>query len=269
MRLCGLGGELTVWWSDRAVQAPDGRRCARCVSHRRASMGACPTPPPPVRAQMAGQATGAASWRRSHPAAGRRCRAVSRRRRRMPRRGARSPCSSSCGGACRVGAASGRGHATSRPAARPPSTASRCAPSPRAPVAAGSRRDSPGRTSRYQASAGGFDPVQSRWFAQFALLKGSSPGSTRPTARSGSRSTSSRAPLLWALLAEAGRLGIALAGSDVTPDVIVRGPASVVLDASLDGGGDLELAPRLVFGDAAEAAARPSTSNAQRPRRSR
>ena len=102
----------------------------------------------------------------------------------------------------------------------------------------------------YQASAGGFDPVQSRWFAQFALLKGSSPGVYQAYGSEWITLDEFESPLLWALLAEAGRLGIALAGSDVTPDVIVRGPASVVLDASLDAGGDLELAPRLVFGDA-------------------
>ena len=71
----------------------------------------------------------------------------------------------------------------------------------------------------YQASAGGFDPVQSRWFAQFALLKGSSPGVYQAYGSEWITLDEFESPLLWALLAEAGRLGIALAGSDVTPDV--------------------------------------------------
>lgn len=107
----------------------------------------------------------------------------------------------------------------------------------------------------YQASAGGFDPVQSRWFAQFALLKGSSPGVYQAYGSEWITLDEFESPLLWALLAEAGRLGIALAGSDVTPEVLVRGPASVVLDARLDGGGDLVLAPRLEFPGAPAAAA--------------
>ena len=46
-------------------------------------------------------------------------------------------------------------------------------------------------------------------------------------------------PLLWALLAEAGRLGIALAGSDVTPEVVLRGAASVGFDARAGAEGEL------------------------------
>ena len=99
----------------------------------------------------------------------------------------------------------------------------------------------------YQASAGGFDPAQSRWFAQFALLKGSTPGVYQAYGSEWITLDEFESPLLWALLAEAGRLGIALAGSDVTPEVLVRGTASVVLDAALDPDGDLDLAPRLVF----------------------
>ena len=86
----------------------------------------------------------------------------------------------------------------------------------------------------YQASAGGFDPAQSRWFAQFALLKGSTPGVYQAYGSEWITLDEFESPLLWALLAEAGRLGIALAGSDVTPEVLVRGTASVVLDAALD-----------------------------------
>ena len=99
----------------------------------------------------------------------------------------------------------------------------------------------------YPASAGGFDPAQSRRFAQFALLKGSTPGVYQAYGSEWITLDEFESPLLWALLAEAGRLGIALAGSDVTPEVVVRGTAAVVLDAALDPGGDLDLVPRLVF----------------------
>ncbi|HEU4466209.1 MAG TPA: DEAD/DEAH box helicase, partial [Agromyces sp.] len=55
-------------------------------------------------------------------------------------------------------------------------------------------------------------------------------------------------PLLWALLDEAGRLGIALAGSDATPDVILRASAAIGLDAAANGDG-LELTPTLTLDD--------------------
>lgn len=100
----------------------------------------------------------------------------------------------------------------------------------------------------YQASAAGVDPAQSRWFAQFALLKGTSPavyqyGSEWITL------DEFESPLLWALFDEATRLGIALVGSDATPEVAVRRGASIGLDASLDPGGDLTLVPTVVVDD--------------------
>lgn len=100
----------------------------------------------------------------------------------------------------------------------------------------------------YQASAGGFDPAQSRWFAQFALLKGTTPGVYNAYGSEWITLDEFESPLLWALLAEAGRLGIALVGSDATPAVVVRGAASVALDASLEPGGDLALAPVVTCG---------------------
>ncbi|GAA4381241.1 DEAD/DEAH box helicase [Agromyces bauzanensis] len=105
----------------------------------------------------------------------------------------------------------------------------------------------------YQASAAGVDPSQSRWFAQFAMLKGTTPavyqyGSEWITL------DEFESPLLWGLLAEAGRLGIALVGSDVTPDVVLRGSATVGLDASLAGRsplvpGGLTLEPTVTIDD--------------------
>lgn len=103
----------------------------------------------------------------------------------------------------------------------------------------------------YQATAGGFDPAQSRWFAQFALLKGSTPGVYQSFGSEWITFDEFESPLLWALLAEAGRLGIALAGSDATPSVVVRDAASVALDATRDDAGDLTLEPVVRFGDEA------------------
>lgn len=100
----------------------------------------------------------------------------------------------------------------------------------------------------YQASAGGFDPAQSRWFAQFALLKGTTPGVYNAYGSEWITLDDFESPLLWALLAEAGRLGIALVGSDATPAVVVRGAASVALDASVEPRGDLVLAPVVTYG---------------------
>lgn len=100
----------------------------------------------------------------------------------------------------------------------------------------------------YQASAGGFDAAQSRWFAQFALLKGSTPGVYQAFGSEWITLDEFESPLLWALLAEAARLGIALAGSDATPSVVVRDAASVALDATRDGAGDLALEPVVRFG---------------------
>ncbi|MFD4421438.1 DEAD/DEAH box helicase [Agromyces sp. NPDC058484] len=99
----------------------------------------------------------------------------------------------------------------------------------------------------YQASAGGFDSAQSRWFAQFALLKGSSPGVYSAYGSEWITLDEFESPLLWALLAEAGRLGIALVGSDAAPEVVVRGAAQVALDASVDADGGLALSPIVAF----------------------
>jgi len=98
----------------------------------------------------------------------------------------------------------------------------------------------------YQGEAGGFDPAQARWFAQFALLKGSSPSVYTTYGSEWVTLDEFESPLLWALFAEAGRLGVALVGSDVTPDVVVHGSAEIALDAH-EGDGALTLAPELAF----------------------
>ncbi|MFE6254601.1 DEAD/DEAH box helicase [Agromyces sp. NPDC057865] len=102
----------------------------------------------------------------------------------------------------------------------------------------------------YQASAGGFDHAQSRWFGQFALLKGGSTGVYQPSGSEWISLDEFESPLLWALLAEARRLGIALAGSTAAPAVVVHDAASVALDATIDDVGDLMLEPIVRFGAA-------------------
>ncbi|WP_438853948.1 DEAD/DEAH box helicase [Agromyces sp. M3QZ16-3] len=97
----------------------------------------------------------------------------------------------------------------------------------------------------YQASAAGVDPAQSRWFAQFAMLKGTTP-SVHVYGSEWITVDEFESPLLWALLVEAGRLGIALVGSDITPEVVLHGSATLGLDASR-ADGDLVLAPTLTF----------------------
>ncbi len=100
----------------------------------------------------------------------------------------------------------------------------------------------------YQASAGGFDHAQSRWFAQFAMLKGGSTAVYQPAGSEWISLDEFESPLLWALLAEARRLGIALAGSTATPAVVVHDAASVALDATIGDDGDLVLEPIVRFG---------------------
>ncbi|SFR83796.1 Superfamily II DNA or RNA helicase, SNF2 family [Agromyces sp. CF514] len=99
----------------------------------------------------------------------------------------------------------------------------------------------------YQGEAGGFDPAQARWFAQFALLKGSSPSVFTTYGSEWVTLDEFESPLLWALFAEAGRLGIALVGSDVTPDVVVHGAAAIALDVHEAADGGLTLTPELAL----------------------
>ncbi|WP_344312446.1 DEAD/DEAH box helicase, partial [Agromyces terreus] len=103
----------------------------------------------------------------------------------------------------------------------------------------------------YQGEAGGFDPAHARWFAQFALLKGSSPSVYTTYGSEWVTLDEFESPLLWALFAEAGRLGVALVGSDVTPEVLVHASATIALDARETPDGTLTLTPELAFDDVA------------------
>ncbi|MGR0221286.1 DEAD/DEAH box helicase [Agromyces sp. ZXT2-6] len=106
----------------------------------------------------------------------------------------------------------------------------------------------------YQGESGGYDPAQARWFAQFAALKGAPPGGI-PTWGSELITVDEYAsPLLWALLAEARRLGIHLAGADATPDVRLADGAWVGLDAAIGDDGVLVLAPTVEIDGAATTA---------------
>ncbi len=112
----------------------------------------------------------------------------------------------------------------------------------------------------YQGASAGYDPAQSRWFAQFALLKGATPSVYTTYGSEWITIDEFESPLLWALLAEAGRLGIAFAGSDATPEVVVHAGASIALDASIrdgdggGGGGGLVLSPIVAFDGVASSA---------------
>ncbi|WP_353807546.1 DEAD/DEAH box helicase [Agromyces sp. SYSU T00194] len=86
----------------------------------------------------------------------------------------------------------------------------------------------------YKGEGAGIDPAQARWFAQFALLKGGNPGTYNPYGSAWITLDAYESPLLWALLDEAARLGIALAGSDAAPDVRLHAAARIVLDARQD-----------------------------------
>ncbi|BDZ64051.1 SNF2-related protein [Agromyces mangrovi Wang et al. 2018] len=96
----------------------------------------------------------------------------------------------------------------------------------------------------YKGEGAGVDPAQARWFAQFALLKGGNPGTYNPYGSAWITLDAYESPLLWALLAEAERLGITLAGTDAASLVRLHRSARVVLDARLDDDA-LTLAPAL------------------------
>ncbi|UOE42873.1 DEAD/DEAH box helicase [Agromyces larvae] len=101
----------------------------------------------------------------------------------------------------------------------------------------------------YLGASKGYDPDQARWFGQFAVLKGASPTVFTGYSSEWLTLDEYESPVLWAMLAEARRLGIALVGSDVTPRVGVHATGAVALDAvdDLDG---FRLTPTAVFGAA-------------------
>lgn len=100
----------------------------------------------------------------------------------------------------------------------------------------------------HQVNRLSLDPVHHRWFAQLAALH-------RATREASSRPDLDwiyldefTSPLLWQLLAEANRLGIALVGARKGTVVTVADSAEISLSASRSESGDLELAPAILIG---------------------
>ncbi|WP_308797272.1 DEAD/DEAH box helicase [Agromyces silvae] len=105
------------------------------------------------------------------------------------------------------------------------------------PVAAGARNGwaNAGLTWQniaFQGASQGYDPDQARWFAHLALLKGRSPSVYTTYGSEWITLDEYESPLLWAQLADAARLGIALVGSGGMHTVRLESSATVALDAS-------------------------------------
>ncbi|MDR5698538.1 DEAD/DEAH box helicase [Agromyces aerolatus] len=107
------------------------------------------------------------------------------------------------------------------------------------PVAAGARNGwaKAGLTWQniaFQGASQGYDPEQARWFAHLALLKGRSPSVYTTYGSEWITLDEYESPLLWAHLADAARLGVALVGSPATRTVRLATSATVGLDARYD-----------------------------------
>ena len=83
----------------------------------------------------------------------------------------------------------------------------------------------------FQGASQGYDAEQARWFAHFALLKGRTPSVYTTYGSEWITLDEYESPILWAQLADAARLGIALVGSGATPAVRLAPGATVALDA--------------------------------------
>jgi superfamily II DNA or RNA helicase len=97
-------------------------------------------------------------------------------------------------------------------------------------------------TFMHQANRMNLDPAQHRWFAEFAALQRASRATYTGQDLDWIYLDEFASPLLWHLLDEAERLGIALVGVKKDASVTVARRASVGLDASADDSGDLTLA---------------------------
>ncbi|MEF3402132.1 DEAD/DEAH box helicase [Agromyces sp. CCNWLW203] len=83
----------------------------------------------------------------------------------------------------------------------------------------------------FQGRAGGFDPAQARWFAEFSLLKGTRHSAFAEYGSAWISLDEYESRTLWALLEAAPRLGIALVGGTARTVVDVAKPAVIGLDA--------------------------------------
>ncbi|MGW9630731.1 SNF2-related protein [Agromyces sp. NPDC055520] len=95
----------------------------------------------------------------------------------------------------------------------------------------------------FQGRAGGFDPAQARWFAEFSLLKGNRHSAFAEYGSAWISVDEYESATLWALLEAAPRLGIALVGSTTRTAIGVAGPAVIGLDARRAGPGNDEPEP--------------------------
>ncbi|KQP57443.1 DEAD/DEAH box helicase [Agreia sp. Leaf283] len=109
-------------------------------------------------------------------------------------------------------------------------------------------------TFMHQANRMNLDPAQHRWFAEFAAVQRASRATYTGQDLDWIYLDEFASPLLWHLLDEAERLGIALVGVKKDASVAVARRASVGLDASAGNSGDLTLATSIDF-DGAEVAA--------------
>ncbi|SIO25772.1 DEAD/DEAH box helicase [Agromyces cerinus] len=83
----------------------------------------------------------------------------------------------------------------------------------------------------FQGRAGGFDPAQARWFAEFSLLKGTRHSAFAEYGSAWISLDEYESRTLWALLDAAPRLGIALVGGTARTVIDVARPAVIGLDA--------------------------------------
>jgi superfamily II DNA or RNA helicase len=101
----------------------------------------------------------------------------------------------------------------------------------------------------HQANRMNLDAEQHRWFAEFAAVQRASRATYTGQDLDWIYLDEFASPLLWHLLDEAVRLGIAMVGVKKDASVAVAGRASVALDASADDSGDLTLAPSVALDD--------------------
>ncbi|MFB6610534.1 SNF2-related protein [Agromyces sp. NPDC056379] len=88
----------------------------------------------------------------------------------------------------------------------------------------------------FQGRAGGFDPAQARWFAEFSLLKGTRHSAFAEYGSAWISLDEYESRTLWALLDAAPRLGIALVGGTARTVIDIARPAVIGLDARLAAG---------------------------------
>lgn len=107
----------------------------------------------------------------------------------------------------------------------------------------------------FQGRAGGFDPAQARWFAEFSLLKGSRHSAFAEFGSAWISLDEYESRTLWALLEAAPGLGIPLVGTTSTTMIAVGAHAEIGLDARMsdESAGDLLLVPSVTVDDAVHA----------------